>query len=229
VAILAALQARTRSGQGQRIDVSLLETCLALMPNLTAGYLMAGAIPERLGNGHPNAVPYNVFATCDGHVTVAVGNDGQWVRLCTVMGHAELAGDERYAKNQARIERRAEVEALVGAWLRERSADEVATLLESAEVPCGPINSIAAALGDRQIEALNTIKSMVHPTSGPLRVVGSPLHFFADQPGAYRPPPLLGEHTRVVLDEVLSLGDTEIAELQRQGAFGAAHGVPRAG
>ncbi len=220
VAILGALQARTRSGKGQRVDLSLLESCLSVMPNLTAGYLMAGEKPVRLGNGHPNTVPYKVFPTRDGNLTLAVGNDSQWQRLCRVVGHPELADDPRYAENRARIARRSEVEALVSGWFRERNTDEWVKLLEEAEVPCGPIHTIDRILSDPQIEALGLLKALVHPTSGALRVVGAPFHFSADDTEPYLPPPRLGEHTSAVLKELLSLNDADLRELEREGAFG---------
>jgi len=220
IAILGALQSRNRSGQGQRVDLSLLETCLAVMPNLTAGYLMAGAKPDRLGNGHPNAVPYRVFPTRDGNVTLAVGTDEQWQRLCKVVGHPELAADPRYAENHARIARRAEVEVLVTGWFQQKGTDEWVELLSQVEVPCGPIYTIDRILTDPQIEALGTVKTVTHPTSGPLRVVGSPFHLSTDDTEPYLPPPLLGEHTMEVLKELLSINEAELLALQQAGAFG---------
>ena len=220
IAILGALQSRNRSGQGQRVDLSLLETCLAVMPNLTAGYLMAGAKPDRLGNGHPNAVPYRVFPTRDGNVTLAVGTDEQWQRLCKVVGHPELAADCRYAENHARTARRAEVEVLVTGWFQQKGTDEWVELLSQVEVPCGPIYTIDRILTDPQIEAPGTVKSVTHPTSGPLRVVGSPFHLSTDDTEPYLPPPLLGEHTMAVLKEFLSINEAELLALQQAGAFG---------
>jgi crotonobetainyl-CoA:carnitine CoA-transferase CaiB-like acyl-CoA transferase len=221
VAILGALQSRTRSGKGQRVDLSLLESCLAVMPNLTAGYLMAGVKPARLGNGHPNTVPYRVFATRDGNLTLAVGNDGQWQRLCRATGHPEYAVDPRYAENRERIMRRAEVEDLVSGWLREKDTDDWVRVLEQAEVPCGPINTIDRILSDPQVDAVGLLKTLMHSTSGPLRMVGAPFHLSVDDTEPHRPPPRLGEHTHAVLKEVLALGESDLRELERQGAFGA--------
>ena len=220
VAILGALQSRNRSGEGQRVDLSLLETCLAIMPNLTAGYLLAGAKPDRLGNGHPNAVPYKVFATRDGNITLAVGNDEQWRRLCEAVGHPELARDPRYAENHARIARREEVETLVSGWFAQKRTDEWMELLPKMEVPSGPVYTIDRVLADAQIEALGILKSITHPTSGPLRVVGAPFHLSADDTEPYRPPPRLGEHTGDVLKEVLAVSDADLQALQQAGAFG---------
>jgi formyl-CoA transferase len=219
-AILGALQSRSRTGKGQRVDLSLLESCLSVMPNLTAGYLMAGVKPERLGNGHPNAVPYKVFPTKDGNVTLAVGNDAQWTRLCEAVGHPELARDPRYAENHARIARRAEVEAMVSDWFLQKTTDEWVELLSQMEVPCGAIYTIDRILAHPQIEALGLLKTLRHPTSGSLSVVGPPFHLSADDTEPRLPPPRLGEHTATILQEVLSLNDAEIRELQQHGAFG---------
>lgn len=220
VAILGALQSRNRSGQGQRVDLSLLETCLAIMPNLTAGYLLAGAKPDRLGNGHPNAVPYKVFATRDGNITLAVGNDEHWRRLCEAVGHPEFARDPRYAENPARIARREEVETLVSGWFAQKRTDEWMDLLPKMGVPSGPVYTIDRVLADAQIEALGILKTITHPTSGPLRVVGSPFHLSADDTEPYRPPPRLGEHTGDVLKELLAVSDADLQGLQHAGAFG---------
>jgi formyl-CoA transferase len=226
VAILGALQSRARSGRGQRVDLSLLESCLAVMPNLTAGYLMAGEKPVRLGNGHPNTVPYRVFATRDGNVTLAVGNDAQWKRLCEVVGHPGFAEDPRYAENRARIARRAEVEELVSGWFRQKTTDEWVQLLEEAEVPCGPIHTIDRILSDVQIDALGLVKTLTHPSSGALRMVGAPFHLSADETEPRLPPPRLGEHTSAVLKEVLSLSDGDLEKFVQDGAFGAFTPIP---
>jgi glutaryl-CoA transferase len=221
IAILGALQSRAQVGQGQRVDVSLLETCLAIMPNLTAGYLMAGEKPVRLGNGHPNAVPYKTFETRDGYLTLAIGNDAQWRRLCAVAGRPELGEDPSYAQNHARIARRAEVERLVSEWLLEKDTDEWVRVLERAEVPCGPVYTIDRILADPQVAALGLVKTIAHPTGGPLRFVGAPFHLSQDDTEPSLSPPLLGEHTQVVLKEVLRMSESDLSDLARNGAFGA--------
>jgi crotonobetainyl-CoA:carnitine CoA-transferase CaiB-like acyl-CoA transferase len=174
-------------------------------------------------------VPYKVFPTKDGNVTLAVGNDGQWQRLCQAVGHPEFAKDPRYAENPARIACRAEVEALVSGWFRERSSDELMQLLSDVEVPCGPIYTIDRILADQQVAALGILKTLVHPTSGPLRMVGAPFHLSADDTEPYRPPPLLGEHTATLLKEFLSCSDADIETLRQAGAFGKSAGAAGAG
>ncbi|CAN5532777.1 CaiB/BaiF CoA-transferase family protein [soil metagenome] len=221
VGILGALQSRERSGHGQRVDLSLLESALAVMPNLTAGFLMGDKTPERFGNGHPNTVPYKTFPTSDGNLTLAVGNDVQWARLCKVVGQPEMATDARYAQNQGRVARRGEVEAVVCGWLSKRTTDDWVNVLEKAEVPCGPIYTLDRILGDAQVHALGLIKTMSHPTSGDIRVVGAPFHLSMDDTDPALPPPLLGQHTQAVLKEVLSMSEAQLQELAAAGAFGA--------
>ena len=220
IAILGALQSRNRSGKGQRVDLSLIESSLSIMPNLTAGFLMAGVKPVRYGSGHPNVVPYKVFPTKDGNLTLALGNDAQWQRLCEAVGHPELASDPRYAENQARIARRKEVEELVTEWFRQKGTDEWVELLSAKEVPCGPVYTVDRILADPLVAGLGILKTIIHPTSGSLRVVGSPFHLSKDDSEPTLPPPLLGEHTADVLKTVLSLSDGDLQALQQQGAFG---------
>ncbi|MGZ9067797.1 MAG: CoA transferase, partial [Burkholderiales bacterium] len=154
--------------------------------------------------------------------TLAVGNDLQWARLCSAVGEPQLAKDPRYAENAARIERRAEVEAMVSSWFARKTSDEWVALLSEVEVPCGAIYTIDRILADPQIDALGLLKTLRHPTSGPVRVVGAPFHLSADETQPRLPPPLLGEHTQEVLRKVLSLPDAEIAALGARGAFGKA-------
>ncbi len=220
IGIQGALQSRGRTGRGQRVDLSLLEAGLACLPNLTSGYLLRGEKPERLGNGHPNAVPYNVFPTRDGMLTLAVGNDGQWQRFCRAVGRPEFAADPNYATNANRIARRAEVEALVAGWLQQRTTDEWMERLVPEEVPCGPIYTVDRILAHEQVQALQIVQALDHPTSGRLRLVGPPIHFSADETAPRLPPPRLGEHTAEVLGAILGLGQPELQQLAGQGAFG---------
>ena len=229
IGVLGALQSRQRTGRGQRVDLSLLEAELACLPNLTSGYLLRGVKPERLGNGHPNTVPYKVFPTRDGMMTLAVGNDGQWHRLCRAVGHPEFATDPRYATNAERIARRAEVEALVTEWFQQRTTAEWMERLAPEEVPCGPVYTVDEILADTQVQALQTVREIDHPTGGRLRMVGSPLNFSQDETAPWLPPPRLGEHTVEVLTAVLGLGIPELQELAKQGAFGSGGLGTRAG
>lgn len=220
VGVLAALVERGRTGEGGRVATSLFEVAVAALPNLTAGFLMAGAAPERLGNSHPNAIPYGVYRTQDSHIVLAVGNDQQWRRLCHAMGHDALATHPDWATNGVRITRRAEVDSLVGEWFLGWNTADLADLLTRNEVPNGPINTIPEVLEHPQLAALGLVRTTDHPTCGTLRFVGSPLHMGGEAPT--EPPPLLDEHRLDVLREVLDLGPAEARELEQAGAFGPA-------
>lgn len=226
IAILGALRSRERSGAGQKVDVSLLETAIACLPNLTAGYLMAGVRPERLGNGHPNVAPYGVFETKDGHITVAIGNDAQWQRLCAVAGHPESAADPRFTENAQRVARRSQVDQLVGSWLMRRTSDEWVEAFAHAELPSGPVWSVERVLADAQVAALGLIRRMAHPTWGDLSFIGSPMRSSVDDNSPRLPPPLLGEHTEAVLARI-GLGSDEVGRFREAGAFGSFSDTPR--
>jgi len=218
VGILAALVERGRTGEGKRVATSLLEVAVAALPNLTAGYLMAGAVPERLGNSHPNAIPYGVYRTRDSHIVLAVGNDEQWRRLCHAMGHDALATHPDWATNGVRISRRAEVDSLVAEWFLRWTAADLGDLLTRHEVPNGPINGIPDVLEHPQVAALGLIRTTDHPTSGALRYVGSPLHMGQEAPS--EPPPLLDQHRLDILWDVLGLAPAQANQLEQAGAFG---------
>jgi len=220
VAILGALQSRQSSGEGQKIDLSLLESSLAIMPNLTAGYLMTGNRPKRQGNGHPNTVPYKTFPTHDGYLILAIGNEPQWKRFCAAVGHPEFGDNPLYASNADRVARRDEIDALICDWLKHKTTDEWISILEEAEVPSGPIYTVDRVLNDPQVEALNLIRNIAHPTSGELSVVGPPYSMSVDGTEPYLPPPLLGEHSVQILTEILGKNLQEIEALNADGAFG---------
>ena len=196
--ILAALVERDRTGAGQHFSTSLLETALAGMPNLTAGWLQAGAEPERLGNGHGNASPYGLFAVADGWVVLAIGNDGQWRRMVTALGCPELGSDPRYAANAQRVELRAEVGALVTELFAGRSRAQVVDALSEVDIAVGAISSVPETLAHPQVDGLG---ALTHPAGAPSDppLVDSP---FAPHASAHRPAPALGAHTAEVLDEL---------------------------
>jgi glutaryl-CoA transferase len=220
IGILAALVERSRTGRGDHIATSLLEVAVASLPNLTAGYLMAGAVPERLGNSHPNAIPYGVYPTRDSHIVLAVGNDEQWRRLCHAMGQDGLATHPAWASNGVRIARRAEVDSTVAGWFRSWTSAELADLLTRHEVPNGRINSIPDVLRHPQLAAVGLIRTTTHPTVGTLRYVGPPLHRSGEAPT--EPPPLLDQHRSDILRDLLGLSPTQVMHLERAGAFGTA-------
>jgi crotonobetainyl-CoA:carnitine CoA-transferase CaiB-like acyl-CoA transferase len=216
-AILAALQARQRSGRGQYIDLALLDVQVAALANQGMNYLYGGQVPVRMGNAHPNTVPYQDFPTRDGHMILAVGNDAQFVRFCDAAGHTQLGSDIRFATNAKRIENRAELLTLLRAMTVLRSTAEWIALLESASVPCGPINDIEDVFEDPQVKARQVRQAMTHPFAGEVPIVASPIRM-SETPVTYRQaPPPLGHHTRDVLTQVLGLDTPAIDDLMRRG------------
>ncbi len=216
VAILAALRHRDASGEGQVIDMALLDTQVAMLANLGANYLVTRQAPRRAGNAHQNIVPYQVFEVADGHLILAVGNDGQFERFCAVAGRPELAADERFAKNAGRVRHRELLVPLLAAEMRKRSRADWLAALEAAKVPCGPINGLDEVFADPQVRSRQMTTVMPHPLAGTVELVASPMKLSATPVQQRRPPPLLGEHTAEVLGEI-GLGVEQVAELRRQG------------
>ena len=219
VAILAAVAQRERTGHGQYIDMALFDTMIAMLANMNMNYLTTGKAPGRAGNAHQNIVPYQVFAAADGHVVIAVGNDGQYAKFCEIAGRPDLATDPRFAKNAERVRNRAVLVPLLEAIVRERPAAFWAEKLEAAGVPCGPINSIAQAFADPQALARGLRIDLPHPTAGTVSLVGMPIRMSASSPNYERPPPLLGQHTDEVLHELAGLHADEIAALRSRGVI----------
>ena len=218
IAILAALESRRRTGRGQWVEVSLLDTQVAWLINRAGNYLVDGRAPQRLGNAHPNIVPYESFRASDRWFCLAVGNDTQFRRFCSVLGRLELAQDERFATNPARVEHREELIPLLGEELARRPAAEWLALFQAQNVPCDPINTIPEVLADPQVLAREMVVEMSHPTAGSVKAVGSPLKL-SDTPVAYtRHPPLLGEHTEEVLAE-LGYDAEAVADLRHGGVI----------
>ncbi len=216
-AILAALRHRDLTGQGQAIDMALLDTQVAMLANLGANYLVTGVAPQRAGNAHQNIVPYQVFETADGHMILAVGNDGQFAKFCEVAGRPELARDPRFARNADRVRHRAVLVPLLAEVMRTRRKAEWLDSLEAAKVPCGPINDLAEVFADPQVRSRGMTVEMPHPLAEQVRLVASPMKFSATPVQYRRPPPLLGEHTDEVLAEA-GLSAEEVAALRAVGA-----------
>ena len=217
-AILAALRHRDATGQGQAIDMALLDTQVAMLANLGAGYLATGVAPQRAGNAHQNIVPYQVFEVADGHLILAVGNDGQFGRFCAVAGSPELARDPRFARNADRVRHRAILVPLLAATLKRRPRREWLEALEAAKVPCGPINDLADVFADPQVQARGMTVDVAHPLAGSIRLVSSPMKLSATPVRHDRAPPLLGADTVPVLAE-FGLDAEAIAGLKRAGAI----------
>ncbi|HRO80112.1 MAG TPA: CaiB/BaiF CoA-transferase family protein [Alicycliphilus denitrificans] len=219
-AILAALNARNASGEGQHIDMALLDVGMAVLANQAAGFLATGQAPGRAGNIHPSLAPYQDFQTRDGNVLLAIGNDGQFARFCAAVGHGAWAQDERFATNTARVRHRAALLERLAPLMRQRSTAEWIALLEDKAVPCGPINTIAQAFDDPQVRARGTRVDLPRDAGdgiATVATVASPMRLSAT-PVAYRSaPPALGQHTDEVLRE-LGLDAPAIAALRERKA-----------
>ena len=218
-AILAALAHRDHGGGGQHIDLALLDVQVACLANQNMNYLHGGEVPRRLGNAHPNVVPYQDFPTADGDMILAIGNDSQFAKLCEAIERPEWAVDPRFRTGPARVaNRQALVPMLRTETVRRTTYDWIA-LLEAAGVPCGPINNIAQVFDDPQIVARGMKISMTHPTAGEIPLVASPIRMSETPPAYTLPPPRLGEHTRSVLGSVLALDDAACDRLAADGVI----------
>ncbi len=216
-AIQAALIHRDRSGEGQYIDMALLDCQVAVLANQAMMYLAAGEVPNRMGNAHPNIVPYQVFATRDAHLILAVGNDGQFKRLCDLLGRPELAEDERFATNRARVAHRSEIINILAKIIRQKSTDEWVPLIESQGIPCGRINRIDQALDEAQVKHRNMRTQVVHQGLGEIDILASPIRMSETPTRVDRAPPMLGEHTEEVLEELLEYSAGDISALRQSG------------
>ncbi len=216
-AVLAALAHRERTGQGQHIDLALFDVQLACLANQASNYLVSGESPGRIGNGHPNIVPYQAFATRDGHIVVAVGNDAQFRALCEVAQLGDLHREPRFATNAERVRHREALVPLVAAGLAGRRSETWLRELTAAGIPCGPINSIEAAFDEPQARARGMIRRLPHPLAGEVPVVANPVRFSVTPTIEPAPPPTLGQHTDEVLRERLGLSAQRIDALRRAG------------
>ncbi len=220
-AILAALRHREKTGQGQHIDLSLLDSQVAWLINAGTMYLTSGEEPARLGNGHPNIVPYDVFPTADGYIALAVGNDAQYQRFCDYAGIPELAANDRYATNDGRVRNRQElIPELRKATVRHPSRHWLEGLA-GIGVPCGPVNTLGQAFEDPQVQHREMTVSLPHPQAGggQVRLIGNPIKFSETPVRYHRAPPTLGQHTDEVLAEMLDMPEQERDALRRQGVI----------
>lgn len=214
--ILAALNARHRTGRGQHVEVSLYESGLFMLANVASNHLVSGRDARRFGNGHPNIVPYTAYPVRDGMIAVAVGNDGQFVKFAAALGHPEWATDARFVRNQDRVVNREAIDALIIDALKTFAADALIDTLTAAGIPCGRINSVAQALAAPHTAARNMVETIQHPTAGEVKVLGMPFRFSDTPPSIRRVPPTLGEHTGEVLGDELGMSAEQIAALRAQ-------------
>ena len=219
ISILVAIQYQQRTGEGQFIDIALLDAQLGWLANVASAYLVSGEPPKRFGNAHASIVPYQTMPTADGWLMLAVGNDHQFATLCRILGHLEWIDDERFATNPARVTNRDILIPQLEVIFRTRLTREwIETLLDFG-VPCGPVNDIPAALADPQALARQMVQVVDHPVSGRLRLIGPVPKLSATPAIIASPPPLLGEHTQAVLSELLGYDEERIAALRTAGAI----------
>jgi formyl-CoA transferase len=218
-AILAALRAGDITGEGQLVDLSLLETGVALLANVGSNYLVGGEPPRRLGNAHPNIAPYEAFRARDGWIALAAANRRQWTQLCDVIGRPELVDDPRFATNEDRVAHRPEMVAELEAVFGARDAADWLADLRAAGLPCGPINEVPDVFDHPQAEARRLVVEAEHPTAGPVRMTGFPYTFSQTPADVRLPPPRLGEHNHPVLTDLLGYSAEEVADLAAQGAI----------
>jgi crotonobetainyl-CoA:carnitine CoA-transferase CaiB-like acyl-CoA transferase len=216
-AVLAALNERHASGLGQYVDLSLLDTQVAWLANQNLNYLVTGESPRRRGTAHPNIVPYQSFATADGHLMLAIGNDAQFARFCAAAGDPGLATDERYATNGSRVANRRELVPRVAGLLLARTTAEWLETLRVAQVPCGPINDLAQVFAEPQVRHRELRIDLPHPLAGTVPGVRNPVRFGRTPVVYERPPPTLGADTAEVLGERLGLDETALEALRGQG------------
>ena len=216
-AILAALHYREKTGIGQYIDIALLDSQVAWLANQGSNYLISGKVPRRMGNAHPNIVPYETFKAKDGiYIALGVGNDNQWQKFCKLAKLEHLIHDPRYATNPKRVENRKELVSFLQEIFFQKTSAEWLKLLAEAEIPCGPINAIDRVFADPQVLTRGMLVEMEHSVTGKYKLVGSPMKL-SETPVQYRiPPPLLGEHTEEVLRDILGYGQAQISRLREK-------------
>ena len=221
ISINAALRHREVTGEGQHLDISLLDTQVSLLSIQGLNYLTSGEVPGLLGNAHPNIVPYQVFPTADGNIIVAVGNDDQFKRYCEFAGVPELIDDERFVTNKARVQNREALTQILNDVMRQKPSAYWLEALEKIKITCGPINNIDQVFDDAQVAARGMRIEMNHPATGgePLSLIGSPSKMSVTEVSYRHAPPMLGQHTEEVLEELLGLDAAECNRLREQGVI----------
>jgi glutaryl-CoA transferase len=219
VAVLAALASRNVTGEGQYIDLALLDAQVAVLANVAMNYLVSGTVPKRYGTAHANLVPYQVFASRDGYIVLAVGNDRQFAAFCNVAGRSDLAADARFASNDGRVRNRAALIPIIAALMAQRASEDWLGALDAAGVPSGPINDIAQVFADPQVRHRGMRIELPHPLAGGVPQVANPIKLSKTPLEYPSAPPLLGQHTREILRGRLGMSDEEIESLSQRGVI----------
>ncbi len=218
-AVLGALYERERSGQGQAIDLALLDAQIAALANQGLNYLISGLPPGRRGTAHPNIVPYQAFATVDGHLMLAVGNDRQFASFCAAAGRPELATDERFRRNAGRVSNRAALVPDIDRLCRQKTTRQWLAALAPLGVPCGPINNLAEVFDEPQVQHRKMRFDLPHPLGGKVPQVRNPVLYSRSNLEYRDPPPLLGQHTQAVLQQELGISVSEFESLRSSGVL----------
>jgi len=219
ISILSALHERSRSGLGQSIDISLLDSQLAWLANVASNYFVTGIRPGRFGNAHPNIVPYELFSTADNMIALGVGNDHQWELLCNLAGWEDLADTDRFATNSGRVQNRDELIPILQERFLTRPAREWLNMIQSRGIPCGSVNNIDEVFHDPQVLARQMLQELPHPTAGTIKMVGSPLKLSRTPIRIDDSPPCLGQHTEEVLIQYLGYTSQDIQQLREEHAI----------
>ena len=217
IGILAALRHRERTGNGQQVDIGMLDTSVAWLANQGMNYLATGENPPRLGNQHPNIAPYQVFPTADGHIVLSVGNDPTFERFCKSFGCEAMLADERFATNAARVANRDAVTAALTPVMQGRTTAEWVAALEERKIGCGPINKLSDVFADPHVQARGCVVELDHASGQSVKVIANPVRLSATPPDYRVPPPLLGEHSEEVLSGLLGMTAEEVAALKDKG------------
>lgn len=219
VSVLAALARRNETGVGDAIDIGMLDVQVATLANQAMNYLLSGRTPQRTGNAHPNIQPQDVFRTRDGELILVVGNDGQFAKLCEVLGESDWAQDERFATNPQRVRNLSTLRPMLAAELAKWARDDIVAALDRAGVPAGAINSVPEVFADPQVQHRQMLRQVSHPSAGTAPLLASPMRFAEAALGVPSAPPILGQHAEAILAE-LGYDAATIAGLRTQGAIG---------
>lgn len=219
IGVLLAAYHRERTGEGQKVDVGMLDCQVAILENAISRYLVNGVVPQPLGNRHPSITPFESFTAKDGYVIVGAGNDRLWEKLCNLLERPDLTHDARFATNALRTQNVKELKVILDSVFKNKTIDAWLELLEEAGIPCAPINTVDKVINDPQIKARDMIIDLKHPVAGDMKVPGIPIKM-SKTPGAVETPaPLLGQHTEEILSELLGYSKEQVAQLQAKGAI----------